>query len=155
MNMSFKVKSAVLCVLMAVGGCTSTSDIDTAFSDIAPAQNTPLPPPAQPEVAAEVGQFPTTPSARPATVEAVPTASTPSIAVRKTGAYPNINVEPEPSLQQIGDAESAQLIQQMTQLKADHASGRISTAQYNQQLAFLQRLSRTHSSDSLKKIGAL
>lgn len=73
---------------------------------------------------------------------------------RDTGTFPNINEEPLPSLNQISDTEKADLERQLIALRAEHDRGRITTAQYRQRLAYLQRLARTHSADTIRDIQA-
>ncbi len=118
-----------LAATVFVAGCTSTSQIDTALDVAPPALATPAAPPPPEDLA-------------------------PRITVRNTGTFPNINVEPEPSLQQISPSESAALTAEMEQLRAAHASGRISTTAYQQRIAYLERLAQSHSREMVNRIEA-
>lgn len=121
------VRSSTILILlagMAVAGCSSTSDIDTAFSDIAP------PPAAEPP----------------------PSDLVPAIALRDTGAYPNINAEPATQLEPLSDADEAAMVARMEALAAQHAAGRISTAAYRARVAQLRQLAATHSAQTLRQI---
>ena len=147
----------------ALVGCNSTSNIDTTLGTVSPAQQQGLlPPPAVPEgtqterVAPNVSP-PTTSAVEPPpqTTTATNNDLVPKLEIRNTGTYPNINVERQPSLQQFTPEEQARLTAYMMQLRAQHDGGSISTVQYQQQLAFLQNLARTHSRDALRQIGAL
>lgn len=121
---------------LAVSGCTSTSTIDTAFSDIEPAAGSAaLPPPASP---------------------AVETAPAPAQvgAPRNTGTYPNINDEPPPASNHISDAERVELLAEMQALQAGIAAGRISPEASAARMAELERLAATHSDAVLRRIEA-
>ena len=116
---------AAFAAALALGGCASTSTIDTAFSGIAP--------PAAPETA---------PAA----------AGPPSVALRDTGTYPNINLEPQARLEPLDAAEQAAVIADMEALAARHAAGRISTAADRERAARLRRLAASHSAETLARI---
>ncbi len=72
---------------------------------------------------------------------------------RNTGTYPEMGVDPVSRLAPVSQAELDALTAQMQALAADHEAGRISTAVYQQRLAYLQALARQHSSDMLEQIG--
>ena len=72
---------------------------------------------------------------------------------RNTGTYPEIGVDPVSRIETVSQAEIDALAAQMRLLATDHEAGRISTAVYQQRLAYLQALARRHSSDMLEQIG--
>ncbi len=72
---------------------------------------------------------------------------------RNTGTYPEIGVDPVSRIESVSQAEIDAVTVQMQLLAADHEAGRISTAVYQQRLAYLQALARRHSSDMLEQIG--
>ncbi|MEL6919975.1 MAG: hypothetical protein AAFO77_02970 [Pseudomonadota bacterium] len=167
-----------LALVCFVSGCNSTSSIDTTLGSVAPTREQALlPPPAQPEASAQASapdrqanpSFPSAPQAAaiepvdvaaPVAVVTTPTQLpgddlVPQLTIRNTGTYPNINDERAPSLEQFSAAERENLTNFMSSLKADHETGAISTAQYEQRLRFLQNLARTHSRDALRRIGAI
>lgn len=111
--------------VIAAAGCSSTSTIDTAFADVA--QTAPAPQSPANDIV-------------------------PAIALRDTGTFPNINVEPDSRLQPLGEAEQAQAVAAMQALAADHAAGRLSTAAYRARAAQLQRLAASHSAETLARI---
>ena len=107
---------------LMLGGCTSTSTIDTAFSDIA-------------------DPAPVTGPANAPIMQAGPS---------NTGAFPNLNDEPAPTLS--AGTDNAVLLAEMQALAAARASGRISPAAYQARIAELQRLAATHSAETLRRI---
>ncbi|MEO1701900.1 MAG: hypothetical protein AAFR71_07580 [Pseudomonadota bacterium] len=155
-------RALVFAAVLALAGCNSTSGIDTTLGTVAPVQQQSLlPPPAVPEGTQPAPVAADTASQTTSTGEATPQQAVtdddlvPNVVLRNTGTYPNINDEREPSLQQFTPQEQERLSAYMAQLRAQHDGGTISTAQYQQQLAFLQNLARTHSRDALRQIGAL
>ena len=137
---------ATLCGALMLSGCTSTSTIDTAFSDIAqPATTEPLPPPAEPAPVA---------AAQSVTNEDVPRLALTEPAVSAgpldTGTFPNLNDEPEATLR--AEADNAALLAEMQALAAAQAAGRVSADAYRARMAQLQRLAATHSAETLRQI---
>lgn len=72
---------------------------------------------------------------------------------RDTGTYPDLGSDPVPRIAAGTGADVEALSGQMKALADAHSAGRISTAAYNQRLAYLRRLARNHSSDMLEQIG--
>lgn len=131
-----------------LAGCTSTSTIDTAFSDVGqPVVSAPLDPLPAPSEPLEQ------PSALSEPVAAQPLVPVPSSgAARNTGAFPNINNEPPPSQNQITDAERAAMMAEMQALQAELDAGRVPTESSAARMAELQRLAATHSAEVLRRI---
>lgn len=133
---------------LMLAGCTSTSTIDTAFSDVgqpvASAPLDPLPAPSEPLAPLNAPSEPFTQQAL------VPVPS--SGAASKTGAFPNINDEPPPSENQITDAERAVMMAEMQALQAELDAGRVPTESSAARMAALQRLAATHSAEVLRRI---
>jgi len=131
-----------------LAGCTSTSTIDTAFSDVgqpvASAPLDPLPAPSEPVEPLNA------PSAPVAGQPLVPVPS--SGAAINTGAFPNINNEPPPSPNQITDAERAAMTAELQALQAELDAGRVPTESSAARMAELQRLAATHSAEVLRRI---
>lgn len=71
---------------------------------------------------------------------------------RNNGVYLSINDEPLPSLDQLTEAERQALTLQMRQLDRDLQTGRITTARYNERLAFLRSLAKNHAPDMISQI---
>lgn len=128
---------------MAVTGCAGGNAIDqgapqTAYNDA----SAPLPAPSAPASEA-AGTFPPPPRDSVLTGTGV---------VAATGEFPNINDTPRGETAQMTDAQRDALLAQMSALNAAHASGRISSAQYQRRLAELRRLGATHSTTAIKII---
>jgi hypothetical protein len=123
---------------LTLAACTSTSSIDTAFSNVG-----------QPVVAAPLDPLPA-PSQPAANQAPVPVAS--SSGPTNTGAFPNINNEAAPSQNQITDAERAAMLVEMQALQAQLDAGRVPTSSSQARLAELQRLAATHSDEVLCRI---
>lgn len=133
---------------LMVAGCTSTSTIDTAFSDVGqPVVATPLDPLPAPS---EPLQAPNAPSEPVSEQPLLPVPS--SGAARDTGAFPNINNEPPPSQNQITDAERVAMMAEMQALQAELDAGRVPTGTSAARMAELQRLAATHSAEVLRRI---
>ena len=115
---------------LAAGGCTSTSTIDTAFSDIVPPAGTAT---SAPDASALALSDPA-----------------PNSGPRNTGTVPNIHDEPVARLQP--GADNAALLAEMQALAAAHAAGRISSDAYLARMAVLQQLAATHSAKTLRQI---
>lgn len=142
------LNAMVWCGVIMLGGCTSTSTIDTAFSDLgAPAQTAHLPPPARPTaLTTPVGHNQAAPG-QPAGASLAPDAPA---GPQDTGVFPNINDEPAPTLS--AETDNAALLAQMQALAAAQANGRISPVAYQARMAELRRLAATHSSETLRQI---
>ncbi|MEM9999477.1 MAG: hypothetical protein AAF940_01235 [Pseudomonadota bacterium] len=161
-----------------ISGCSTTSDIDTTLGSVSPtAQEGLLPPPARPDstelavqesapapapapaiVTQSEPQVPATPTQEGAVAQTPPPPVddlVPTLTMRNTGTFPNINEERAPSLRQFTPEERESLSAYMAELSALHQGGQLSTAQYERRLAYLQNLARTHSRDALRQIGAL
>lgn len=152
---SIAARLALSAVLLAMAGCTSTSQIDTAL-DVGPAPaGQPLPPPSAPgsDPAVAPGGFPAQPGNNAAAArKAPPEDLVPAIAVRNTGTFPNINDERAPALQPLSPEERQAMIARMEELGREHAAGRISTADYQARMAYLRRLAQSHSREMLNRI---
>ena len=70
-----------------------------------------------------------------------------------TGTYPDLRVEPKVQIVSKPGEDVEALTDQMIALADAHKAGRISTAAYNQRLAYLKKLANNHSSDMLAQIG--
>ena len=150
---------AIAACLVALSGCTSTSQIDTALA-IQPvaATRAPLPAPAEPgrDSATRGDAYPVQPAgaAIASAPKPAPADLVPQISVRNTGTFPNINEERAPALNQISEEERAAITAEMEALRAAHAAGRISASDYQARLAYLQRLAQSHSRDMVSRIEA-
>lgn len=150
-NLSVFLRGGLLGLVPAglmLAGCTSTSTIDTAFSDVGqPVASAPL----DPLPAASEPVDPLVASSEPFAQQAlVPMPS--SGAARDTGAFPNINNEPAPSPNQITDAERAAMMAELQALQAELDAGRVPTETSAARMAELQRLAATHSAEVLRRI---
>ncbi|MEO1746004.1 MAG: hypothetical protein AAFR13_05680 [Pseudomonadota bacterium] len=143
-----------------MSGCTSTSGVDTTLGSVGQqsAAAAPLPPPAEPGTF-DGAAVDTAPAPSQSLATSAPTAPppdlVPQVTLRNTGTFPDLREPPEPRIQQFTDEEQAQLTAYMEGLRTEQQAGRISTAQYEQRLRFLQQLARSHSRDALRRIGAL
>ncbi|MEL6437090.1 MAG: hypothetical protein AAFP99_09860 [Pseudomonadota bacterium] len=143
-------------------GCTSTSGVDTTLGSVGQqsAAAAPLPAPAEPGTF-DGAAVDTAPAPLQSLATSAPTAPppppdlVPQVTLRNTGTFPDLREPPEPRIQQFTDEEQAQLTAYMEGLRTEQQAGRISTAQYEQRLRFLQQLARSHSRDALRRIGAL
>lgn len=116
--------------------------------------NEPLPAPLSAEVSAVVSEEPV-----PESVSVTPSPVTDELYAdlptgpNDTGTYPDLRVEPKVQIVSKPGEDVETLTDQMIALADAHESGRISTAAYNQRLAYLRKLANNHSTDMLAQIG--
>lgn len=136
---------------LVLAGCSAGNAIDEGAPRSAAADQYPLPPPARPGDGAEgAGEQPSTADSQ--SQYADDPVFSGSGQARKSGQFPNINVEPQGAAIPLSDGETAAKMDRLKALGQALAKGRISVAEYNRKVAELRRLGATHSDETIKRI---
>lgn len=153
-NMKHIAKWGFLVTGLAVTGCAGGGNfIDEAVPRAAFGQAEPAsaPAPQEGQTADALMDAPSR-AADPAAASDMDPVFSGSGAANITGVYPNMNVEPRGATAQMTDEQRDVLYSQMRALATAHASGQVSTADYERRLAVLRKLAESHSLDTIEKI---
>ena len=149
------IAGALLVGAAVTAGCTSTSQIDTAFSDLTPQQRTsPLPPPTSPDTGTDRAgiQQPDTSATGTDSLSGAVTTTRPGLRPAPDGAFVPIGAEPPPSTNQMTDAERDALLAEMEALQATSASGTITSPNAQARINQIQNDVATYEAEVLRRI---